>query len=478
MSADKVLIVEDDSSIGMVVRSALEAEGIEVDVCESASARDAALAGNRYDLMLTDVVLKDRDGISSLEDVIAQWPDMPIIIMSAQNTLDTAVRASEINAFEYFPKPFDLDELVLAVKQGIEKRKADSQSESSTLLEATMPMVGRSPAMQDVYRMVARLLRNDLTALILGESGTGKELVAEAIHNLGHRKTGPFVAVNMAAIPSELIEAELFGHEKGAFTGAVGQGIGRFEQAQGGTLFLDEIGDMPYHAQTRLLRTLQSGTISRIGGKASIRLDVRIIAATNRDLEGLIAEGKFREDLYYRLNVVPVHLPPLRARPEDIGLLTRHFLGLAASEGLPTKQIDEDAISRLTQMPWRGNVRELKNFVYRLTLTAREDCISEATVMQISGPGEAEPAISGAACSFEAAVGQFMIEQRQRGHGRERIYARALAAFEKPLLQSIMQQARGNQLQAAAMLGINRNTLRKKLNDYGLVGNKLGETRR
>jgi len=478
MSADKVLIVEDDSSIGMVVRSALEAEGIEVDVCESASARDAALAGNRYDLMLTDVVLKDRDGISSLEDVIAQWPDMPIIIMSAQNTLDTAVRASEINAFEYFPKPFDLDELVLAVKQGIEKRKADSQSESSTLLEATMPMVGRSPAMQDVYRMVARLLRNDLTALILGESGTGKELVAEAIHNLGHRKTGPFVAVNMAAIPSELIEAELFGNEKGAFTGAVGQGIGRFEQAQGGTLFLDEIGDMPYHAQTRLLRTLQSGTISRIGGKASIRLDVRIIAATNRDLEGLIAEGKFREDLYYRLNVVPVHLPPLRARPEDIGLLTRHFLGLAASEGLPTKQIDEDAISRLTQMPWRGNVRELKNFVYRLTLTAREDCISEATVMQISGPGEAEPAISGAACSFEAAVGQFMIEQRQRGHGRERIYARALAAFEKPLLQSIMQQARGNQLQAAAMLGINRNTLRKKLNDYGLVGNKLGETRR
>ncbi|MEQ1550562.1 sigma 54-interacting transcriptional regulator [Sphingorhabdus sp.] len=478
MSADKVLIVEDDLSIGMVVRSALEAEGIEVDVCESANARDAALAGNRYDLMLTDVVLKDRDGISSLEEVIAKSPDMPIIIMSAQNTLDTAVRASEINAFEYFPKPFDLDELVLAVKQGIEKRRSDNQGESGTLLEATMPMVGRSPAMQDVYRMVARLLRNDLTALILGESGTGKELVAEAIHNLGHRKTGPFVAVNMAAIPSELIEAELFGHEKGAFTGAVGQGIGRFEQAQGGTLFLDEIGDMPYHAQTRLLRTLQSGTISRIGGKASIRLDVRIIAATNQDLEALIAEGKFREDLFYRLNVVPVHLPPLRARPEDIGLLTRHFLNLAAGEGLPSKQIDEDAIARLTQMPWRGNVRELKNFIYRLTLTAREDCISEATVMQIAGSADAEPMLAGGMCSFEAAVAQFMAEQRQRGHGRERIYVRALAAFEKPLLQAIMQQARGNQLQAAAILGINRNTLRKKLNDYGLANSKLGETRR
>jgi two-component system, NtrC family, nitrogen regulation response regulator GlnG len=248
MSKSRVLIVEDDSSIGMVVRAALEAEGIDADVVESVKARDAALAAIRYDLMLTDVVLKDRDGISSLEPVIAEWPDMPIIIMSAQNTLDTAVRASEINAFEYFPKPFDLNELVIAAKQGINKRQNDTAASHETLLEATMPMVGRSVAMQDVYRMVARLLRNDLTALILGESGTGKELVAEAIHSLGHRKTGPFVAVNMAAIPSELIEAELFGHEKGAFTGAVGQGIGRFEQAQGGTLFLDEIGDMPHHA--------------------------------------------------------------------------------------------------------------------------------------------------------------------------------------------------------------------------------------
>ncbi len=478
MSVDKVLIVEDDLSIGMVVRSALEAEGIEVDVCESASARDAALAGNRYDLMLTDVVLKDRDGISSLEEVIAKSPDMPIIIMSAQNTLDTAVRASEINAFEYFPKPFDLDELVLAVKQGIEKRRSDTQSENSTLLEATMPMVGRSPAMQDVYRMVARLLRNDLTALILGESGTGKELVAEAIHNLGHRKTGPFVAVNMAAIPAELIEAELFGHEKGAFTGAVGQGIGRFEQAQGGTLFLDEIGDMPYHAQTRLLRTLQSGTISRIGGKASIRLDVRIIAATNQDLEALIAEGKFREDLYYRLNVVPVHMPPLRARPEDIGLLARHFLSLATSEGLPSKLIDDDAVSLLMTMPWRGNVRELKNFVYRLALNTREDRISEATIGQLAMPLSEMSAAVEATCSFEAAVAQFMAEQKQRGYGRERIYPRALAAFEKPLLQIVMQMAKGNQLHAAAMLGINRNTLRKKLSDYGMSAGRGGEMRR
>lgn len=478
MSSDRVLIVEDDPSIGMVVRAALEAEGIEVDVCESASARDAALAANRYDLMLTDVVLKDRDGISSLEHVIEASPDMPIIIMSAQNTLDTAVRASEINAFEYFPKPFDIDELVLAVRQGIDKRRSETSSQGSTLLEAAMPMVGRSAAMQDVYRMVARLLRNDLSVLILGESGTGKELVAEAIHSLGQRKTGPFVAVNMAAIPSELIEAELFGHEKGAFTGAVGQGIGRFEQAQGGTLFLDEIGDMPYHAQTRLLRTLQSGTISRIGGKASIRLDVRIIAATNRDLETLVTEGKFREDLYYRLNVVPVALPPLRARPEDIGLLTRHFLSLAVSEGLPSKQIDDDAIALLTTMPWRGNVRELKNFVYRLVLNSREDRISDASIRLLTVPSTDPANPSAAGCTFDAAVLQFMAEQKQRGANRDRIYARALAAFEKPLLQAVMQQAKGNQLQAAAMLGINRNTLRKKLSDYGISGMRAGEARR
>jgi two-component system, NtrC family, nitrogen regulation response regulator GlnG len=478
MTKANVLIVEDDSSIGMVVRAALEAENVNAEVVETTNARDAALAASSYDLMLTDVVLKDGDGISSLEPVIAEWPNMPIIIMSAQNTLDTAVRASEINAFEYFPKPFDLNELVVAVKQGIQKRRSETSTGHETLLEATMPMVGRSVAMQDVYRMVARLLRNDLTALILGESGTGKELVAEAIHSLGHRKTGPFVAVNMAAIPAELIEAELFGHEKGAFTGAVGQGIGRFEQAQGGTLFLDEIGDMPHHAQTRLLRALQSGSISRIGGKASIRLDVRILAATNQDLESLISEGKFREDLYYRLNVVPVHMPPLRARPEDIGLLTRHFLNLATREGLPSKQIDDEAISLLAAMPWRGNVRELKNFVYRLVLTTREDRISEGTLAQLGSLGGDVADVSATICSFDAAVAQFMTEQRQKGKGREQIYTKALAAFEKPLLQMVMAQANGNQLKAAAILGINRNTLRKKLSDYGLISRIQAEMRR
>ena len=467
MKPPRVLIVEDDVSIGLVVSAALQAENIETQLCDSVAARDTVLASGHFDLMLTDVMLKDSDGLTTLKEAMEKSPDMPVIIMSAQNTLETAVRASEIDAFEYFPKPFDLNDLVLAVKQGIEKRRSTSADPFESLTEVNLPMIGRSAAMQDVYRMVARLLRNDLSVLISGESGTGKELVAEAIHNLGQRKTGPFVAVNMAAIPSELIEAELFGHEKGAFTGAVGQSIGRFEQAQGGTLFLDEIGDMPMHAQTRLLRALQSGVISRIGGKASIRLDVRILAATNQNLPVLIEKGGFREDLYYRLNVVPIEMPPLRERTEDIGLLAQHFLIMAAKDGLPIRKIDDNAVSQLMAMPWRGNIRELKNFIYRLALLCREDIITDATIMQFIEPAQdAEPSIQGA--SFEAAVAQFLRDQRQRGSTREKLYPRALAQFEIPLLQHVMRQVKGNQLKAAALLGINRNTLRKKLTDYGI----------
>ena len=469
MSSGKVLIVEDDASIGMVVSAALAADNIETQICDSVTARDSALASGSFDLMLTDVVLKDSDGLETLREAMAEVPDMPVIIMSAQNTLDTAVRASEIDAFEYFPKPFDLNELITAVKQGISRNRKMPDIAGDPFNDASMPMIGRSVAMQDVYRMVARLLRNDLSVLISGESGTGKELVAEAIHSLGHRKTGPFVAVNMAAIPSELIEAELFGHEKGAFTGAVGQSIGRFEQAQGGTLFLDEIGDMPTHAQTRLLRALQSGIISRIGGKASIRLDVRIVAATHQNLEELIEQGKFREDLYYRLNVVPITMPPLRDRTEDIGLLAQHFLVLAAKEGLPARKIDDGAILMLQSYPWRGNVRELKNLIYRLALVCREDNITESTVAQFLEPTtEAEAPVQGA--SFEAAVTNFLRTQKLRGNAREKIYPRALAEFEIPLLQQVMRQAKGNQLKAAALLGINRNTLRKKLTEYGIAG--------
>ncbi|MFN3510380.1 MAG: sigma-54-dependent transcriptional regulator, partial [Tsuneonella troitsensis] len=281
--AGKILLVEDDPGIATVIVTALGDEGFDVDCVDSIASRDARLADTSYSVMLTDVVLVDGDGLASLGAVRERHPAMPVIVLSAQNTLDTAVRATELSAFEYFPKPFDLDELVRAVVQAAGQRGSEVAPTIDESGEG-LPLVGRSRAMQGVYRMITRVLRNDLTVLILGESGTGKELVAEAIHQLGHRKSGPFVAVNAAAIPHDLIESELFGHEKGAFTGAIAQAIGKFEQANGGTLFLDEIGDMPIEAQTRLLRALQSGRIRRVGGRQEIAVDVRIVAATNRNL--------------------------------------------------------------------------------------------------------------------------------------------------------------------------------------------------
>ena len=290
--------------------------------------------------------------------------------MSAQNTLLTAVKATERGAFDYLPKPFDLNELVRVVRRALEEPKmAAGEGPGETGQEAPeeqLPLIGRSPAMQDIYRILARVMPTDLTVMITGESGTGKELAARALHDYGKRRGGPFVAINMAAIPRELIESELFGHEKGAFTGAITRSVGRFEQARGGTLFLDEIGDMPPETQTRLLRVLQEGEYTTVGGRTPMRADVRIIAATHHDLRQLIRQGLFREDLYYRLDVVPIRLPPLREHTEDIAELVRHFLSRAAAENLPWKIIDNAAMERLKSHRWPGNVRELENLVRRL----------------------------------------------------------------------------------------------------------------
>ena len=317
-----ILLVEDDASIALVITAALEAEGFSVVHCETIAERDRLLIDGRFSALVTDVVLPDGDGIETLGHVQRRHAHMPVVILSAQNTLDTAVRATDTGAFEYFPKPFDIDELARTVRQAVGSSSGSAGPGEEPVGDG-LPLVGRSAAMQSVFRMITRVLRNDLTVLILGESGTGKELVAEAIHQLGNRRSGPFIAVNTAAIPAELIESELFGHEKGAFTGAVARHIGKFEQAAGGTLFLDEIGDMPMQAQTRLLRALQSGTIRRVGGRDEVRLDCRIVAATNKDLQPLITAGLFREDLFYRLNVVPITMPPLRERPDDIEALAR-----------------------------------------------------------------------------------------------------------------------------------------------------------
>ncbi len=461
-----VLLLEDDASIAIVITAALEAEGFAVTHCENIAERDRLLAQGRFDAFVTDVMLPDGDGIETLARVRAHNTDMPIIILSAQNTLDTAVRASDTGAFEYFPKPFDIDDLARTVRQAIGAAATGADFSDEEPMVQALPLVGRSAPMQAVYRMITRVLRNDLTVLILGESGTGKELVAEAIHQLGHRRTGPFVAVNTAAIPAELIESELFGHEKGAFTGAVARHIGKFEQAAGGTLFLDEIGDMPMQAQTRLLRALQSGSIRRVGGRDEVSIDARIVAATNRDIEPMIAAGQFREDLFYRINVVPIHLPALRERPGDIEALARHFLQQAAGEGLPRRQLAADGAELLKRQNWRGNVRELRNFIYRLALLAREDIIDAETMAplleQANRPPIGMPEDTG---TLNTAVARWLDMARPQAGS---VYDEALAAFERPLFAHVLAETGGNQLRAAQLLGINRNTLRKRLGELGI----------
>ena len=459
-----VLLVEDDESIAIVITAALEAEGFSVERCDSIAERDRLLGKRRFAALITDVMLTDGDGIETIGRVREAAPDMPVIILSAQNTLDTAVRASDTGAFEYFPKPFDIDELARTVRQAVGATAAGA-GEDDEPAGAGLPLVGRSAPMQAVYRMITRVLRNDLTVLVLGESGTGKELVAEAIHQLGQRRAGPFVAVNTAAIPAELIESELFGHEKGAFTGAVARHIGKFEQAGGGTLFLDEIGDMPMQAQTRLLRALQSGTIRRVGGREEVRVDVRIVAATNRDLEPMIAAGQFREDLFYRLNVVPIPLPPLRERRDDIPALARHFLQQAVTEGLPRRVLTSAAADLLSAQPWRGNVRELRNFLYRLALLVREDTVDAEALAPLLDKTRSEPARGETPADLGAAVRTWLSEQAPQPGA---IYDSALAAFERPLFAEVLRSTGGNQLRAARLLGINRNTLRKRLTELAI----------
>jgi len=464
--ARSILLVEDDGAIATVITAALKDEGFDIQRCSTIAKRDEYLGDRYFDVMLTDVMLEDGDGLQSLGSVRSAAPEMPVIVLSAQNTLDTAVRASDNEAFEYFPKPFDLDELVRAVQQAAESRKGSITSVPQEAEGDGMPLVGRSPAMQSVYRMITRVLRNDLTVLVTGESGTGKELVAEAIHQLGSRRTGPFVAVNTAAIPHDLVESELFGHEKGAFTGAVAQAIGKFEQANGGTLFLDEIGDMPPEAQTRLLRALQSGRIRRVGGRQEIAVDVRIIAATNRDLLPLIEAGRFREDLFYRLNVVPIELPPLRERREDIDVLARHFLVEASEDGLPQRIMTNEAAEGLAKRHWRGNVRELRNAIYRLAVMSRKDEIDEEVLIDTLGEERAIFTPDDDANHPDAGIGQALEQwllKQDPPHGT--VYGSALSAFEKPLIEHALRQTGGNQLRAAKLLGINRNTLRKRITE-------------
>ena len=468
----RILVCDDDAAIRTVVREALRRAGHAVETAASAADLRRTVRTFRPQVLLTDVILPDGNGLDLVPELLADYPHMPIIVLSAQNTFTTAMRATEQGAFDYLPKPFDLGELAQAVEDALARGPASGLEDDAPAGE-DLPLIGRSPPMQEVYRTIARVVSNDLTVLVLGESGTGKELVARAIHDFGPRKGAPFVAVNMAAIPRELIESELFGHERGAFTGAAQRTQGRFEQAQGGTLFLDEIGDMPMEAQTRLLRVLQSGEFSPVGGARAIRADVRIIAATHQELPRLIADGQFREDLYYRLNVVPIRLPSLRERGPDVGELARHFLDRAAADGLPRKQLSAKAIERLEHHSWPGNVRELENLMRRLAALTRDAVITPALIEQQLGVGGGQQAI--AAVPEGADLGEAIEQHLARhfasyGHALppDGLYDRVLAEFEKPLLRLTLAAVRGNQLKAARLLGINRNTLRKKLTDLGV----------
>ncbi len=471
-----ILLADDDSAIRTVLTQALSRAGFTVRATATATALWRWVMDGEGDAIVTDVVLPDENAFDVIPRIKKVRPHLPVIVMSAQNTIMTAITAAERGAYDYLAKPFDLAALVQTVTRALAEPARTPAARPPGQGQEQLPIVGRSPAMQEIYRVIARLTQTDLTALIIGESGTGKELVARALHDYGKRRKGTFVAVNMAAIPRELIESELFGHEKGAFTGAAARLAGRFEQAEGGTLFLDEIGDMPLEAQTRLLRVLQQGEYTSVGGGTPIKTNVRIIAATHRDLRKLIAQGSFREDLFFRLNVVPLRLPALRERLEDMPDLIQHFLARAAAEGLPRKAIAPDAVERLKAYRWPGNVRELENLIKRLTAMEVEETITAATVereLAASPQVENLPLTAGAAAA--ASIGEFLENHLARyfaGYGGtlppEGLYERILAEIEPPLLRASLTATHGNQLRAADLLGINRNTLRTKLKERNI----------
>ena len=471
MNRSTILVADDDAAIRTVIIQALTRAGYNVRAAGNAATLWQWIEKGEGDLVITDVIMPDENGLDLVPRIRRLRPDLRVIVMSAQTTLMTAIKATEEGAFDYLPKPFDINNLISIVKRGIETERDIGARLNEDGVDETLPLIGRSPAMQEVYRTVARLMPTDLTVMINGESGTGKELFARALHDFGKRKAAPFVAVNMAAIPRELIESELFGHEKGAFTGAFARSAGRFEQAEDGTLFLDEIGDMPLEAQTRLLRVLQDGKYTSVGGHQAKYTDVRIITATHHDLRQLIRQGLFREDLFFRLNVVPVRLPPLRDRAEDIPELVRHFLAQAVNSGLPWKTIDADAVEALRAHNWPGNVRELENLVHRLAALCPQEMIRAADIhREFEQGGNTTPsnAVNSENDGLAQTVESQLIEYFAAHNGSlpsAGLHDRILKEIEKPLITLTLQATRGNQVKAAQVLGLNRNTLRKKIKD-------------
>ncbi|EAP95593.1 nitrogen regulation protein NR(I) [Vibrio splendidus] len=465
MSKGYVWVVDDDSSIRWVVEKTLSSADIKCETFADAESVLLALERETPDVLVSDIRMPGIDGIELLHQVHQRSPDLPVIIMTAHSDLDAAVNAYQKGAFEYLPKPFDIDETLTLVERAIAHSQEQKREQASEVAEDTNApeIIGEAPAMQEVFRAIGRLSRSSISVLINGESGTGKELVAHALHRHSPRAKKPFIALNMAAIPKDLIESELFGHEKGAFTGANSVRQGRFEQANGGTLFLDEIGDMPLDIQTRLLRVLSDGQFYRVGGHSAVKVDVRIVAATHQDLERLVHDGGFREDLFHRLNVIRIHIPALRERKQDIEKLTHHFLASAAEElGVEVKTLHSETIMKLNQLNWPGNVRQLENICRWLTVMASGSEILpsdlppellEEKVVTTSGTGDnwQQLLANWAKCALDS--------------GEKELLTYALPEFERILLEAALNHTNGHKQDAAKVLGWGRNTLTRKLKE-------------
>ena len=455
-----VWIVDDDRSIRWVIEKALSREGIAFNSFSSAQEALDALSGATPEVLVSDIRMPGRSGLELLQTIKSRYPAVPVIVMTAYSDLDSAVAAFQGGAYEYLPKPFDIDQAVDLIRRALEERK--KESDASEPAAATREILGQAPAMQEVFRAIGRLSQSSATVLITGESGTGKELVARALHRHSARGKQPFIAINTAAMPKDLLESELFGHERGSFTGAQQQRRGRFEQAEGGTLFLDEIGDMPAELQTRLLRVLSDGTFYRVGGHQQLKVNVRVIAATHQNLEQRVREGGFREDLYHRLNVIRLRLPSLRERAEDIPLLAKHFLARSAQQlGVEPKRIADDALAHIARLEYPGNVRQLENLCHWLTVMAPGQIIDLNDL-----PAEFRGQIAGGAADWVAALEQEA--ERRLARGDIGILDSLNRQFERALIQKALARAGGRRIDAANLLGMGRNTITRKIQELGI----------
>ena len=464
--AGVVWVADDDRAIRWVLERALSQAGLRIRCFERGDALLERLQAEQPDAIVSDIRMPGTDGLALLAAVRRDFPAVPVIVTTAHSDLESAVSSYRGGAFEYLPKPFDINAAVATARRAVaHRRELVAPPAPSRPEPPSAPILGRAPAMQEVFRAIGRLARTDVTVLIEGESGTGKELVASALHRHSPRASGPLIALNVAAIPRELVESELFGHERGAFTGASQRRIGRFEQASDGTLFLDEIGDMPADAQTRLLRVLADGEFYRVGGRAAVRSNARILAATHQDMAALVAAGTFREDLYHRLNVIRMHLPPLRDRSEDVSLLARHFLAAAAQElGGEPKQLLPETERFLRRLPWPGNVRQLENACRWLAvMTAGRELLIEDLPLELRRAAPARDA----SADWQAMLDAWA--RRQLAAGARDLLTQALPEFERVLIEAALDAAGGRKREAAARLGWGRNTLARKLAELRLA---------